>query len=63
MGYKTVKLTDEILDVVDTLVTIDKLGYNSRSDFVHDAVRRRIEGLISLYPELKEKIDTSTVED
>ena len=63
MNYVTVRLDKNLLDAVDALVKQKKPGYKSRSEFVHDAVRRRIEGLLSLYPELKAQIDTERIKD
>jgi len=40
-----INLPKELADRVDALVNEQKHGYRSRSDFVGDAVRRRLEEL------------------
>jgi len=42
-GWKTIQLPEDLLSVVDEIVGRPKLGYTSRSEFVKEAVRLRIE--------------------
>jgi len=42
-GWKTVQLPEELLNHVDKIVEIRELGYTSRSEFIKEAVRLRIE--------------------
>ena len=63
MAYKTVTIRNELMKIVDQIVEVEAMGYNSRSDFVHDAIRRRIESLLSLFPELKEEINAGKIKD
>ena len=41
--WKTVQLPAKLLDYVDQIVNIRELGYTSRSEFIKEAVRLRIE--------------------
>jgi len=41
--WKTVQLPAKLLDHVDQIVNIRELGYTSRSEFIKEAVRLRIE--------------------
>nr|MDO8100187.1 ribbon-helix-helix domain-containing protein [Candidatus Njordarchaeota archaeon] len=43
--WKTVQLPEELLKRVDSLVDRPELGYTSRSEFIKEAVRLRIETL------------------
>jgi len=42
-GWKTIQLLEDLLSVVDEMVSHRELGYTSRSEFVKEAVRLRIE--------------------
>ena len=42
-GWKTIQLPEDLLSVVDEMVSHQELGYTSRSEFVKEAVRLRIE--------------------
>jgi len=42
-GWKTIQLPEDLLKVVDEIVSHPELGYTSRSEFVKEAVRLRIE--------------------
>jgi len=44
-GWKTIQLPEELLDRVDSLVERPELGYTSRSEFIKEAVRLRVETL------------------
>jgi len=41
--WKTVQLPEELLNRVDKLVNVKELGYTSRSEFIKEAVRLRLE--------------------
>jgi len=41
--WKTVQLPKRLLHHVDKIVEIQELGYTSRSEFIKEAVRLRIE--------------------
>ncbi len=41
--YRTVALPEELYEKVEEIVRRGKLGYSSVSEFVKDAVRRRLE--------------------
>lgn len=51
-GWKTIQLPIELLNRVDRLVERPELGYTSRSEFIKEAVRLRVEALES---QLREK--------
>ena len=44
-GWKTIQLPEELLNRVDDLVKRPELGYTSRSEFIKEAVRLRVEAL------------------
>ncbi len=44
-SWKTVQLPEELLRRVDALIGHPGFGYTSRSEFIKDAVRRRVEEL------------------
>jgi len=43
--WKTIQLPEELLDRVDEIVGKPELGYTSRSEFIKEAVRLRVEAL------------------
>ena len=53
--YRNIGLHETLVNEIESI--IEETNYRSVSDFVHDACRRRLESLISLYPELKTKIN------
>jgi len=61
--YRTQTIDENLLDTIDIIVNNEKSLYKTRSEFIHDSIRRRIESLLALYPELKEKINTREDED
>lgn len=47
VSYRTVKIPDELIKtVIDVIEEKKELGYRSHSEFIIDAVRRRIEELL-----------------
>ena len=44
-SWKTIQLPEDLLKVVDKIVSRPELGYTSRSEFVKEAVRLRIEAV------------------
>jgi len=60
--YKTARIDSNLIEMIDILISDRRTGYKSRSEFIHDAIRMRIETLLSLYPDLKNKFDSSSVE-
>lgn len=42
-GWKTIQLPEELLNRVDDIVRRPELGYTSRSEFIKEAVRLRVE--------------------
>lgn len=42
-GWKTIQLPEELLQRVDEIVEKSELGYTSRSEFIKEAVRLRVE--------------------
>lgn len=49
--WRTVQLPEELLRRVDEIVSHPEFGYTSRSEFIKDAVRRRLEELERLVKE------------
>ena len=49
--WKTVQLPEELLRRVDEIVGHPEFGYSSRSEFIKDAVRHRLEELERLLGE------------
>jgi metal-responsive CopG/Arc/MetJ family transcriptional regulator len=45
--WKTIQLPEELLNRVDELVEKAELGYTSRSEFIKEAVRLRVEDIES----------------
>ena len=43
MSYTTVKIPVELARHIDEEMANSKLGYRSRTDFILDAIRRRLE--------------------
>jgi len=54
-GWKTIQLPEELLNRVDELVRRPELGYTSRSEFIKEAVRLRVEALESQIHEKERK--------
>jgi len=48
-GYKGIAIPEELVEYIDEVIKSGKFGYRSRSEFVIDAVRRRLEEL-GFYP-------------
>jgi len=45
--YRTVRIPEELVDTVSNLINDQReLGYRSHSEFIIDAIRRRVEGFI-----------------
>ncbi len=42
-SWKTVQLPEDLLENVDKIIATPGLGYTSRSEFIKEAVRMRIE--------------------
>ncbi|OLS32198.1 MAG: hypothetical protein HeimAB125_11360 [Candidatus Heimdallarchaeota archaeon AB_125] len=57
--YSTVRIDEEILKIIDELLEDQKVMYRSRSEFVHGAVREKIESYFVLFPDLKSDVETS----
>ncbi|MGQ9780847.1 MAG: ribbon-helix-helix domain-containing protein [Nitrososphaeria archaeon] len=51
--WKTIQLPEELIKVVDEIVNKPELGYTSRSEFVKEAVRLRIEDILKSVKERK----------
>ena len=51
-GYATIRIPIELALEIDELVKVGVLGYKTRSEFVKDAVRQRIEQLRYNNPKL-----------
>jgi len=43
MAYTTIKLPTDLAEQIDMVIETLRLGYRSRTDFVLEAVRRRLE--------------------
>ncbi len=43
--WKTVQLPEDLLNSVDKLISTPGLGYTSRSEFIKESVRMRIQGI------------------
>ncbi len=41
--YVSVSIPFEIIEQIDNVITSKKMGYDSRPEFIKDAVRRRLE--------------------
>mgnify|MGYP001770686046 CR=1 FL=1 len=44
--YTTIQIPRELVEMIDKIIEERKGGYRSRTEFVADAVRRRIEELL-----------------
>ena len=60
--YRNIGLHEDFVKTIEIIVE-EESAYRSVSDFVHDACRRRIESLMSLYPHLKGKVDPSKIKN
>ncbi|MFQ5711363.1 MAG: ribbon-helix-helix domain-containing protein [Candidatus Geothermarchaeales archaeon] len=47
MKYTTVKIPKDIADTIDEVNSRLRLGYRSRTEFILDCIRRRLEELRS----------------
>lgn len=47
-NYVTVKIPKELGNKIDKLIEILELGYRNRTEFVIDAIRRRVEKINEL---------------
>jgi metal-responsive CopG/Arc/MetJ family transcriptional regulator len=43
--WKTIQLPEELLNRVDELIKNSELGYTSRSEFIKESVRLRVEDI------------------
>lgn len=43
--YRKVSVSDELIDKIEEIVSKGDLGYRSTSDFIHEAVRLRLQDL------------------
>lgn len=43
--WKTVQLPEDLLNRVDEVISTPGLGYTSRSEFIKESVRMRIQGI------------------
>ena len=59
--YRNISIHEEIAKQIE--IIIEETNYRSISDFLHDAIRRRIEQLFALYPELKSKLQSTKSKD
>ena len=56
MPYRTVRIPEDLVDTVLKLIeTRKELGYRSHSEFIIDAIRRRVEYLLERNLVTKEK--------
>jgi Arc/MetJ-type ribon-helix-helix transcriptional regulator len=44
-GYRSVRIPDDMLTKMEDVINNNELGYASISEFVKDAVRRRLEDI------------------
>jgi metal-responsive CopG/Arc/MetJ family transcriptional regulator len=42
-GYTTVRLPNELMGEIDAIIRLKKRGYKSRSEFIKEAIRRRLD--------------------
>ncbi|MEE8167888.1 MAG: ribbon-helix-helix domain-containing protein [Candidatus Hydrothermarchaeales archaeon] len=42
-GYRSLRIPDDLVAKIEDVINKKKLGYSSISEFVKDAVRRRLE--------------------
>lgn len=43
--WKTVQLPEDLIESVDEMISTEGLGYTSRSEFIKESVRLRIQNL------------------
>ncbi|MEM2364262.1 MAG: ribbon-helix-helix domain-containing protein [Candidatus Bathyarchaeia archaeon] len=43
--YLTVSIPRELIEEIDRAISVGKYGYDSRAEFIKDAIRRRLEEL------------------
>ena len=61
--YTNVQVYDDILEIVDMLVEDKRVMTRSRSEFVHDALRKQVNAILAIYPDLKDKIPTEKIKE
>ena len=57
--YKTARIDESMIKIIDRIIEDKRTGYKTRSEFIHDSLRKRIEDLLNLFPDLKTKIKNS----
>lgn len=43
--WRTIQLPDDLVKAVDKAISIEGLGYTSRSEFIKGAVREKLQGM------------------
>ena len=61
--YTNVGIYDDILEIVDILIKDQRVMIRSRSEFVHDALRKQVIAVLALYPDLKDKVPTEKIKE
>ena len=52
--YTTIAIPNALIEEIETIIKrLESLGYRNRTEFIVDSIRRRIEELKKLYPELQ----------
>lgn len=54
--YITVSLPKSLIEKVDEIIEIKKLGYTSRPEFIKDAIRRHLERLGAEFELVEENV-------
>ena len=55
-SYKSARIDESMINTIDKIIEDKRTGYKTRSEFIHDSLRKRIEDLLNLFPDIKKKI-------
>lgn len=61
--YRNISLHENFAENIEKIIDDSAINYKTLSEFVHDACRRRLEQLLAIYPHLKDKFDTTELEN
>ncbi|MHA1416518.1 MAG: hypothetical protein ACTSRR_09705 [Candidatus Heimdallarchaeaceae archaeon] len=54
--YQAVTITKDLLEDVKRIIDDRRVHFRSVSEFVHAAIREKIETYLALYPDLKDSV-------
>ena len=63
MSYQSVRIDNKLLELLDILMKDSRVTFRSRSEFIHDAIREKVESYLALYSDLKIEVKTTTNPD